>query len=141
MNILSLEVQCLTTEWPLYARELRNSVLKNNLYPTGPFMFQASIDGETSIYTFHVPINEEVDVEGLNGFSFHPNLVYEDGLLFRHSDSEESLEESYELLRMAATENGVILEEPFFNIHIPAYGEPVIDIYAPIRKEESGLDY
>jgi len=135
LNVLSLEAQCLPEDWHLYASELRNNIIKNNLYPTGPVMFQVKILEERHSYIFYVPISEEVDVKGLQEYTFYSQLVYEDGLLFRHSDSEESLEASYELLRMAASELGLTLKEPFFNIYIPVYGEAVIDIYAPICLE------
>ncbi|RXZ83825.1 hypothetical protein EBB07_05460 [Paenibacillaceae bacterium] len=86
-------------------------------------------------HTFYVPISEEVDTQGLQEYTFYSQMVYEDGLLFRHSDSEESLEVSYEMLRMAAAEYGLTLKEPFFNSYIHVYGEAVIDIYAPICPE------
>ncbi len=133
LNILSKQACGEPNEWPLHARELRNGIIKSNLYPTGPVMFQVG----TTDYSIHVPVNEGIDVEGLEGYSFKDVIFYEDGFLFRHTDSEESLEETYEMLRMCAEEYGVKLKEPFYNIYIPIYGEAVIDIYAPIEEVAS----
>lgn len=135
VNILGKTARCAPDEWPIFAKELRNNIIKNGLYPTGPVMFQMENSFETAEYTIQVPVNEEVDVEGLEGYSFNRILIFDDGLLLRHSDSEESLEESYKLLRTCAKEFGLKLQEPFYNIHIPVYGDAIIDIYAPVQEE------
>jgi hypothetical protein len=58
-----------------------------------------------------------------------------DGLIFRHADLDEPIEESYDLLRAAAQAHHITLQEPFINIYLDVYGDGIIDIYAPIIKE------
>jgi len=137
-NVLSYTSVCKITEWHHAASQLRNSVIKNGLYGTGPIIFQVSQLNETAQeaeYTFHMPVNAPVKLSDDSPFHFTEQMSFDDGLLVRHADLDESMDESYGLLYACAKSNDVVLQEPFFNIYLDVYGDGIIDVYAPIKKE------
>jgi effector-binding domain-containing protein len=136
-NVLSTSATCKKSDWHLTARELRNAVIKNGLYATGPVIYQvkpAINEGEAE-YTFFVPVNATLEMPENDQYQFHEKWGFEDGLSFRHSDLDEEVEPSYEMMKDAAEENGLKLQEPFYNIYLEVYGGGIIDIFAPIVKE------
>jgi effector-binding domain-containing protein len=138
-NVLSTSAVCKKSEWHFIARELRNAVIRNGLYATGPVIYQVNpaANGEDEAgYTFYLPVNTTLEMPENDKYKFHEIWGFADGLSFRHSDLEEDLEASYEMIRDAAQENGLELQEPFYNIYLEVYGGGIIDIYAPIVKED-----
>lgn len=136
-NVISTQVRCQKDEWHLAAREFRNAIIKNQLYATGPVIYQITNIPDVSdeaIFHFYLPINEAVDMPGNDKYSFHAEWKFEDGLVIRHADLDEEMEPSYELLRLTAASFELELQEPFFNIYLDVYGTGIIDIYAPIVK-------
>ncbi|WP_251551957.1 DUF5085 domain-containing protein [Neobacillus muris] len=138
-NVISYTAICKITEWHQAATELRNSVIENGLYGTGPVIFQVSSLDETAQeaqYTFHIPVNAPVKMAADSPFQFTESLAFDDGLLIRHADLDESIDDSYALLYACAEANQVKLQEPFFNIYLDVYGDGIIDVYAAIVKED-----
>jgi len=124
-------------EWYTGARELRNMVIKNGLYGTGPVFYQVSACEEEGKMKFNIylPVNVAVKFKDNDIYSYNEKMYFEDGLLLRHADLDEELELSYTLLRACAEDQGLKLKEPFYNIYLEVYGDGIIDIYAPIVKE------
>ncbi|CAM4338942.1 DUF5085 family protein [Paenibacillus tarimensis] len=137
-NVISTTATCGENEWHQIAQELRNAVLQNGLYGTGPVMYQIGnvnpLSGEAE-YSFHIPVNSPVSMPANNKYSFTKLLHIPDGLVFRHADLEEELDPSYELLRQTAGTSGLTLQEPFYHIYLDVYGGGMIDIFAPISGE------
>ncbi|UFT99210.1 DUF5085 family protein [Radiobacillus kanasensis] len=137
-NVISATSTCKPSEWHHSAQDLRNAIIRNELYGTGPTIYQVSTNlgsQESAEYTFHVPVNEPVKIDLNETYRFTKELTFEDGLVIRHADLDEDMEESYQILRLCAEEYGLELEEPFYNIYLDVYGGGIIDIYAPIVKE------
>ncbi|AST93454.1 DUF5085 family protein [Sutcliffiella cohnii] len=141
-NVIKTTYRTRMDQWYEEAKTLRNAIINNGLYGTGPVIYQVENIGDSgeeipeADYTFHVPINQPVTMEENAPFSFDELLHYEDGLLLRHADLDEDIEESYEILRACAEANNFLLKEPFYNIYLDVYGDGIIDIFAPIEKEE-----
>lgn len=136
-NVLSTSAFCKKRDWHLIARDLRNAVIKNGLYGTGPVIYQMvqSADAEDEArYTFYLPVNAVIEMPDNEKYQFHEKWGFEDGLSFRHCDLDENLEDSYEMMKDAAEANDLQLEEHFYNIHLDVYGGGIIDIFAPIVK-------
>ncbi|WP_186579865.1 hypothetical protein [Aquibacillus kalidii] len=60
-HVISTRVKCKTDEWHLLAKDLRNAVIRNGLYGTGPVFYQVTdFDKETQLadYTFYLPVNQ-----------------------------------------------------------------------------------
>ena len=136
-NVLSTSAICKKSDWHLVARELRNAVISNGLYATGPVIYQvkSAAGEEDAEYSFYLPVNATLEMPDNDQYQFHEKWGYEDGLSFRHSDLDEEVEPSYEMMKDAAEENGFKLQEPFYNIYLEVYGGGIIDIFAPIVKE------
>jgi effector-binding domain-containing protein len=136
-NIISTKVKCKSIEWHITAIELRNTVIRNGLFATGPVIYQMSKENaeEEREYTFYLPINAPIRMADNDKYSFYETWKFEDGLVLRHADLSEDIEESYAILRAYAEVANLDLNEPFYNIFLDVYGESIIDIYAPIVKE------
>lgn len=138
-NVISIKTKCNIQDWHLAAAELRNSVIKNGLYGTGPIVYQISKADPTTNeaeFTFCLPVNMPVEMPEDAPYIFTSQWEFEDGLMLRHADMDEDLEDSYELLRLCAEAQQFVLLEPFYNIYLDVYGSGIIDIYAPIVKGE-----
>ncbi|XID94303.1 DUF5085 family protein [Paenibacillaceae bacterium WGS1546] len=138
-NVIQLTTPCKLNEWDWAAREFRNVIIKNNLYATGPTIYQvADLNLETNeaVFTFCMPVNEPLQMPNNDKFGFEEVWHIPDGLLMRHADLDDDLEQSYEIVRACAEANDIRLQEPFYNIYLDVYGDGVIDIYAPILPEE-----
>ncbi|QCJ44245.1 DUF5085 family protein [Bacillus sp. S3] len=134
-NVIRAAATCKSEEWFASAVELRNAVIKSGLYGTGPIIYQfAGYDPKTDMadYTFYLPVNAPIQLTENAKFQFFPEWKFSDGLVLRHADLEEDLEESYEVLRACADEFRLELQEPFYHIYLDVYGGGIIDIYAPI---------
>lgn len=138
-NVISTKATCSNQEWPQVARDLRNVVLKNGLYGTGPVMYEVELaeDQENLDYTFYIPINEKIELNTNDKYYFTEKLEFEDGLVVRHADMEEPLESSYDIIKMTAEAMKLKLRDNFLNIHLDVYGGSIIDIYAPIIGDET----
>ncbi|WHY85844.1 DUF5085 family protein [Neobacillus novalis] len=137
-NVISAIATCKSDEWFVSAVELRNAVIKSGLYGTGPVIYQfAGYNPKTDMadYTFYLPVSAPIELGENEKYQFFPEWKFEDGLVLRHADLEEDLEESYEVLRACADELHYELQEPFYHIYLDVYGGGIIDIYAPITKE------
>ena len=139
-NVISAKFTGKSEDWYESAQGLRNAVIRNGLYGTGPIMYQV---GETDTeagkvdYTFYIPVSQPVVMKENEQYRFEETWLVQDSLVLRHADLDESMEESYELLRACAEANGLTLQEPFYNIYLDVFGGGVIDICAPIVGEES----
>lgn len=136
-NVISHKTVCKVDEWHLAARRLRNAIIQNGLYSTGPIIYKVSNLNEETLeaeYSFFVPMNASVDMEENEYYTFMKTLEFEDGLLLRHADLDDDIGESYSILQECAKELDYTLTDSFYNIYLDVYGDGVIDIFAPIAK-------
>lgn len=134
-NVLSTKVICNKEEWLGYARELRNSLVKSNLYSTGPIIYKRNKleDSNKIEAVLYLPINAEIELKEDTKYEFIKELKFDDGLTLRHADLDDDLETvTYDTLREAAKKYNLELVEPFYNIYLDVFGDGVIDVYAPI---------
>lgn len=136
-HVLGTIERCLPSEVHGVTRELRNAIIKNDMYCTSPVFYTISgFNNETkeADYTFHVSLNCPINLKENDKFFYIDNLYFDDALMLRHADLDEDIETSYKVLKEAADKLGVELVEPFYNVYLDVYGEGIIDIYAPIKK-------
>lgn len=137
-NVISAKFTGKADQWYESAQGLRNAVIRNGLYGTGPIMYQV---GETDAgsgkvdYMFYIPVSEPVVMKESEQYGFEETWIVEDALVLRHADLDESLDESYQMLRACAEANDLTLQESFYHIYLDVFGGGVIDICAPIAKE------
>ncbi|RJX39129.1 DUF5085 family protein [Paenibacillus pinisoli] len=138
-NVISANLTTELDQWHEGIRGMRNAVIRNGLYGTGPVMYQVrEVDTEngTAEFTFHIPVDRPVEMKEGSEYSFEETWVVQDALLLRHADLDDDISESYALLRACAEANQLKLEEPFYNIYLDVFGGGIIDICAPIAREE-----
>ena len=137
-NVISTEVKCKPEEWYHAALDLRNAVIKNGLYGTGPIIYQVGQYDERkdeAEFRFYLPVNAPISMPENDKYHFDEEFLLTDGLVIRHADLDDDLEESYELLEACAGENGFVLQEPYYHIYLDVFGDGIIDIFAPIIEE------
>lgn len=137
-NVISTKSKCKLDEWSSIARDLRNTVIKSGLYATGPVIYQVEnadpFENEAE-YTFYLPINKPIELQENEKYSFQETWSFNDALVFRHADLDDEIELSYQILRIAAEDNQLVIQEPLYHIYLDVYGGGIIDIFAPIVKE------
>ena len=137
-NVISVKTKCKLNEWDGFATEFRNKIIKSGLYATGPIIYTYNsfnnIEDDIE-FTFYLPVNEPINMVKNDKFNFYKSWGFQDGLVLRHADLDEDIEDGYKLLRSCAEANKFELEEPFYNIYLDVYGGGIIDIFAPIVKE------
>ncbi|MGJ7922741.1 DUF5085 family protein [Neobacillus sp. LXY-4] len=124
--------------WYVIARELRNAVIKNGLYATGPVIYKienVDLFENEAEYTFYLPVSEPVSMPENEQYSFVEKWSFNDALVYRHADLDEDMNLSYNILRVGAEDTGLVIQEPFYHIYLDVYGEGIIDIFAPIVEE------
>ncbi|HCW52178.1 MAG TPA: DUF5085 domain-containing protein [Clostridium sp.] len=141
-NVISTKVECRKYDWVGYARELRNAIIKNGLYATGPVIYtveDTDKDNNMCRFCLYIPINTEIEMEANDKYEFKKEMKFDDGLTLRHADLEDDIEtETYDTLRAAAGNYKLKLKEPFYNIYLDVYGDGIIDVYAPIEGADGG---
>lgn len=138
-NVLSVTTKCKSNEWYFAARDLRNEVIKSGLYGTGPIIYQVLSFDESkdeAEYKFYLPVNAPLELNKSEQFEFYSCLKFDDGIVIRQVDIDENNEEYNTSLREYAKKNKLVLQVPFYNIYLDVYGGGLIDIYAPIVKED-----
>jgi len=138
-NVVSAKSNMRLDEWHDGIIGIRNAVIRNELYGVGPVMYQVdqvNLEEETAEFTYYIPVNQQVVLNETNEYGFDESWQVEDALVFRHADLDDDISESYALLRACAEANELTLQEPFYNIYLDVFGGGVIDICAPIVKEE-----
>ncbi|WP_186580194.1 DUF5085 family protein [Aquibacillus kalidii] len=136
-NVISTTAICHVSEWHLLASDLRNAVISNGLYGTGPILYQIkdlNKENQKAEYTFYLPINQPIDMPENDKFRFIKKLEFKDGLVSRHAYLDEPLDFTYGLLGETAKLMDVNLQEPYFHIYLDVYGDGIIDVYAPITQ-------
>lgn len=133
-NVLSAKSRCSHDEWMESARDLRNAVIRNGLYGTGPIIYQISNEEkDVADYSIYLPVSHSVKLKSHDVFHFDEVWRFEDTLIYRHADIADDIEQSYELLRACAEAYELKLQEPFYHIYIDVYGDTILDIFAPVE--------
>lgn len=114
------------------AAELRQYIVKCDLFPTGPIIYTVADDK----YEVGVPINEAVDT--LNtGLKFQRLVEFSNCVYTRIIEEDEDTEKIYqELLAHANEKDRMVENEKFYNIVLDVYGETLLDVYLPIESED-----
>lgn len=138
-NVISCTKTCKIEEWHQLAKELRNSIVSSGLYGTGPIIYQVSglnLDVGEADYSFYIPVNAPVEMEKNEDYHFTETLKFTDGLLLRHADLDEDIEESYAVLRSCAESYQLTLEEPFtISIWTSTEMELLISLLRSLRRD------
>lgn len=133
-NLLSIEQVCKKDEVVKLMAELKKFIIDNDLYPTGPVVYQILDEGKESrnTYKVYIPINASVKLSSDSQLEFINRISLESSLSCRVVD-EEDLEMSKELLKLCAEQSDKRLIEPFYYVYLDGYGDPIFDIFAEIQ--------
>lgn len=123
-------------QWRSQIIELRNSVIKNNLYPTGPLFYniQKSENGAYK-YNIYIPVSNKLRIVNNDNYFFLEEFIIEDGLTLRHCGLEDNIDDTNEILIECALHNNIELEDEIYNIFVDVYGEKIVDVFIPVKKE------
>lgn len=138
-NVISCKSVISLNKWYEELSKFRNSIIKTNIFQSGPFFYKVNnldLENQRAEFIFYMPIDRGVSIKDSDKYTYIENFIIKDGLTIRIDDVENQLEDAYEVLRKCADSNGLNLKDEFYNIYIDIYGEPVIDIYAPIKEEK-----
>jgi len=132
---------CPPDEWHSIALALRHIIVTKGLYINAPIIYKyRTINKKQNEYTVFVPVNAELTVAEEMPFSFIKELCIQDALIFRLADLESPGEiEAHMLLEACAESQGCKLERPFYNICLNVFDEIMLDIVAPIVKQDHGI--
>ena len=136
-NIISCKSVVNINKWYEELVSFRNSIIKSNIFQTGPFFYKINnlnLENQKAEFTFYMPIDKAVSIKDNTKYTYIKNFIIKDGLTIRIEDLENELEDSYEVLKECAQSNGLNLQGEFYNIYTDIYGEPVVDVYAPIEE-------
>ena len=129
-NLLAIEQVCKKDEVVKLMAELKKFIIDNDLYPTGPVVYQILDERQESrnTYKVYIPINASVKLSSDSQLEFINRISLESSLSCRVVD-EEDLEMSKELLKLCAEQSDKRLIEPFYYV----YGDPIFDIFSEIQ--------
>ena len=133
-NLLAIEQVCKKDEVVKLMAELKKFIIDNDLYPTGPVVYQILDERQESrnTYKVYIPINASVKLSSDSQLEFINRISLESSLSCRVVD-EEDLEMSKELLKLCAEQSDKRLIEPFYYVYLDGYGDPIFDIFAEIQ--------
>ncbi|WP_195515245.1 DUF5085 domain-containing protein [Paraclostridium bifermentans] len=134
-NVLSKNGKCVYKELDKQFIELRDSVIKNDLYQTGAIFYKANINDNIECeieYEIYIPVNKKLRINNNTDYKFYEKFFIEDGLTLRDEGFEDSINDTKTSLIECAKENGLELENDFFYIYVDIFGENIIDVFAPI---------
>ncbi|MDB2104748.1 DUF5085 family protein [Clostridium paraputrificum] len=133
-NLLAIEQVCKKDEVVKLMAELKKFIIDNDLYPTGPVVYQILDERQESrnTYKVYIPINASVKLSSDSQLEFINRISLESSLSCRVVD-EEDLEMSKELLKLCAEQSDKRLIEPFYYVYLDGYGDPIFDIFSEIQ--------
>lgn len=133
-NLLAIEQVCKKDEVVKLMAELKKFIIDNDLYPTGPVVYQILDEGQESrnTYKVYIPINASVKLSSDSQLEFINRISLESSLSCRVVD-EEDLEMSKELLKLCAEQSDKRLIEPFYYVYLDGYGDHIFDIFSEIQ--------
>lgn len=134
-NLIYFQKKGLVKDWEVEMLELRKSIIKSEIYPIGPLIYQMEESETENIYTIYIPVNEPVKMPEDCPYHFIETLTISDGLSIRHADLEDEIQITCEFLNAYAKSNELVLKFPFYYIVLPVFGGSVIDVYAPIAED------
>lgn len=138
-NVLSRSGQGNYEKWQDQIYEFRDSIIKNELYPTGPIFYKiVKLENNQYKYTISIPVNRKVKIDDKNkgDYEFVEKLFFKDGLTMKDYGFEDDLDDTNKILKECAHKNNLKLTGEFYHISIDIYGEKVVQTYAPIKEEE-----
>ncbi|WP_455717727.1 DUF5085 family protein [Anaerosporobacter sp.] len=134
-NVIYFQKKGLIKDWEDEMLELRKSVIKSEIYPIGPLIYQVEESESENTYTIYLPVNQKVKMPEDCPYHFMETLSIPDGLSIRHADVEDDIHITCEFLDAFAKSNGLVLGSQFYYIVLPVFGGSVIDIYVPITED------
>lgn len=134
-NVIYFQKKGLIKDWEEEMLELRKSIIRSEVYPIGPLIYQLEESESENTYTIYLPINQPVKMPEDCPYQFMETLSIADGLSIRHADLEDDIHITCEFLNAFAKSNGLVLDSQFYYIVLPVFGSSVIDVYAPITED------
>lgn len=136
-NVLCISNSIRNDEITDTANELKRFIISHGLYPTGPLFYQKiqKDQEEESEFRLFMPINTVVQIQGNSKLQFISSISFANCIYVRKADSDDPMEESYENIREYARINNKTITEDFYHVILDAYGEQIVDIYAPVEVE------
>lgn len=136
-HLLTYETELQRKDWQEGIFVLDDIQLGLELYKNGPIFFQAKSKEENSdnlIFTYYLPLNEEVELEDGASVDYIPQLKVEEALVLRQADQEVDFHAAYQRIKDYAQDNSEEIEDTYYVVLIEVYGEIIIDLYVPLKR-------
>lgn len=137
-NVLKYEVEQKKEEWQNGVYEMENFTLNKDVYKNGPVVFsckQSTTAKNAGRFTYYLPISSSVVLSDESVIKFQETFVLEKALLLRQADQELDFYAAYEKVISYANSNQIEIEDTYYCVLLEVYGEYMIDLYVPLKKQ------
>lgn len=135
-NVIKKEIEGTAQEYMEELQKLRRKIIKADLYTTAPIIYQELGSGDGKIHMrMFIALNQPIDDIELDEIILD-ELSFEDGISIRYAHADEDIREYYGMLEAACKDHNLEMADDFYHIKSEALGEPIIDIYLPVRSME-----
>lgn len=137
-NVLTYEVEQKKVEWQDSIYLLEDFTLNKDVYKNGPLAFsfeQSQEDEKSGRFTYYQPISSPVVLSDETDFAFQETLILERALLLRQADQEMDFYVAYDKIKSYARAHQIELDDTYYCVLLDVYGEYIIDLYVPIKRQ------
>ncbi len=141
-HLITFQMRDVKENWLEGVKLLEDFPLNHEIYKNGPVFFSYEADSNQEnegIFTYYLPINEEVEFEeDVTDFAYLNQFRLERALLLRQAQDEVDFNAAYNKIQTYAKAQNLPTEDSFICVLLEVYGEYMIDLYVPL-KDRSGV--
>lgn len=112
--------------------------LERNIYKNGPVFFSFEQDTDKADFgefTYYMPINTDIEIEQGTEIEYIDTFSLEQALVYRQADQELDFTSAIQKIRDYSKEEKIEIDDRYFCVLLPVYGDMMIDLYVPIGGE------
>lgn len=141
-HLITFRTRDVKENWLEGIKVMEDFTFNHEIYKNGPVFFSFEADskrGNEGIFTYYLPINEEVEFEeNITDFAYLKKFRLGRSLLLRQAHEEVDFNAAYKKIQAYAKGKNIPTEDSFVCMLLEVYGEYMIDLYVPL-KERSGV--
>lgn len=136
-HVITYETFQQKADWQEGISQLEDFPLNYEIYQNGPIFFSFQPEAQHSdkgTFTYYMPINEAVGITDGPDYGYLERFQVEDALVLRQADEEADFQAALQKVQAYAAEQQLQLEDTFYCVVLFVYGEPIIDLYVPLKE-------
>jgi hypothetical protein len=141
-HLITFRTRDIKENWLEGVKVMEDFTFNREIYKNGPVFFSFEADsnqGKEGIFTYYLPINEEVEFEeDITHFAYLETFRLGRSLLLRQAHEEIDFNAAYKKIKDYGKRGNIPTEDSFVCVLLEVYGEYMIDLYVPL-KERSGV--